>query len=114
MEEEIELSSTDINYTPCRGNMPSYTIKYPINLGQSYASAVFFSVHSITHFDLPWTIEDRIKGIRKQDSDVKPLPMPEEINDVITEYYKIKLFDTIVIDIKDKLTETRNMLRNII
>jgi kynurenine formamidase len=107
MEEEIELSCTDIKYTPCRGNMPSYTIKYPINLGQSVASAVFFSVHSITHFDLPWTIEDRIKDIREKDSDVRPLPMPEEINEVMIEYNKIKLFDTVVIDITNKLTEMK-------
>ncbi len=109
IEQAIDLTETRVPYTMCRGN-PGFTTYSARNYTelQTY-SVVSFSIHALTHCELPWCIEEQMKEIRAKSKKLhlKDLPPHEEMNEVLKDYAKVVKFDAVVID----LTYKRDRLR---
>lgn len=98
----IELSFLTLKYPTYRGNTPAILTSIGREGALQPYTYMAFSVHSLSHMDLPWCIETQIEEMRRFDPTLKPLPKPERMNEVMKFYSTIKVFKTVVIDITDK------------
>ena len=106
----IELSFVTLKYPVFRGNYPPFIQNIDRELPLQPCSFLSHSIHSLSHFDLPWCIEDQIEEIRSYDSKFKPLPELDKIDEVISAYSKIRVFDTVIVDITKKLKFLRRYI----
>ena len=100
----IELSNLSLMYPVFRGNYPG--IKTSIQrqiLPLSPASFVAFSIHNLSHIDLPWCIEgQKDEIIRSGDKIAENLLDLRKIEKIMSFYSKIFIENSVVIDITSK------------
>lgn len=116
----IEISNISFKYPVFRGNHSAFLAEtYRQVLPQNPTSFIAFSIHNLSHMDLPWCIENQIDEILKNDKNVRPIPSLDEISDLMEDYSKVKEYDSIIIDISDKrdhlekfLDLQKNYIRN--
>ncbi len=109
-EGSIELSNLDIKRaTICRQDRPSIVneTRSP-HVFQVY-SDVAFSIHSVTHIDLPGAVGPEEEQAMLSDPNMKHVPSiprdPEKIVETLEFYSKTQIFDSVVLDFSARAKE---------
>lgn len=97
-----EISSTSLKYPVFRGNCSPLITSIERDAPLEPSSLVAFSIHNMTHMDLPWCLENKIEELKSINPRIGSLPDISEIDNVIKRYANIMQFDTIIIDISMK------------
>lgn len=105
-EKTVDISTTNIKkYISMRGIRSPYMVEEGMDQVYSITSSVFFSVHGLTHFDLPWCLDQsELSHVSENNEYIRMLPKDAENVIKIFEYYKkVRLFsNTVVLDLTEK------------
>lgn len=97
-----EISSTSLKYPVFRGNRSPLITRVERDAPLEPSSFIAFSIHNMTHMDLPWCIEDKIEEIKINNPRIGSLPEIAEIDNVVKRYANIMQLDTVIINISKK------------
>jgi kynurenine formamidase len=108
----IELSDFNIHkYTPCRGDIGGQSFTTASEGVTQIYSAVQFSPHGVTHFDLPSCLDKHELALADEYEGIGDMPKsPEAIVRVMESYSKVKVLDTVILDMSFKVDEIRRYI----
>lgn len=109
-ERGVEISSFDIQrYTPIRGKLSGEVYEHRAGQVPQMYSRVHFCPHSITHMDLPWCLDAKEMDEASSFGYTEPsITNPNEMEYLLEYYSKIRLFNTIILDLSEKAKIMKN------